>query len=85
VEDVRASLWLPIATLPWSIFAVVRTHLAATLALLPPFLRNLRSICLRARAGNPFHADNGHLMRRPGFVPVALAVLNDLLMYDAAD
>lgn len=76
VDDVRASLRLPIAALPWSIFAVLWTHAAAAFALLLLFLRDLRTICHRAREGNPFHTDNGRLLRRLGFLLIALALLN---------
>lgn len=76
VEDARGSLRLPIAMLPWWLFALLWAHAAAAGGLIVLFLHNLRRIFQRVRDGMPFDAANAMRLRRLGRVLLALALLN---------
>lgn len=74
-EDMRGSLRLPVGTLPWWLFAVLWTYLAAATALTLLFLHHLRRTFLRVRNGAPFDAMNALRLRWLGLITVALALL----------
>jgi len=76
VEDARGSLRLPIAILPWWLFALLWTHAATAGGLMVLFLHQLRRIFQRVRDGIPFDAENAMRLRRLGMVLLALALLN---------
>lgn len=76
VQDVRASLELPISMVPWWLFALLWVHMAAGCALLLPALRHLRRIFRRVRDGAPFDAENAVRLRTVGLLLLALALLN---------
>ena len=76
VDDARGSLRLPIAMLPWWLFALLWTHAAAAVGLTVLFLHHLRRIFQRVRDGIPFDAANAMRLRRLGMVLLALALLN---------
>jgi hypothetical protein len=76
VEDVRGVLRLPIAMLPWWLFALLWTHLATAGALMLAFLFHLRRIFQRVRDGTPFDAQNAIRLRWLGLLLLALALLN---------
>jgi hypothetical protein len=76
VEDVRASLKLPIAILPWWFFAVLWAHAAGALAMMLFALHHLRRIFERVRAGEPFDANNAQRLRWVGLMLFALTLLN---------
>jgi hypothetical protein len=76
VEDARGSLRLPIAILPWWLFALLWTHAATAGGLMVLFLHHLRRIFQRVRDGIPFDAENAMRLRRLGMVLLALALLN---------
>ena len=75
VEDMRGSLRLPVATLPWWLFAVIWTYVAAAAALMLMFLHHLRRIFQRVRAGTPFDATNALRLRWLGLLALALAMV----------
>lgn len=75
VEDMRGSFRLPIGILPWWLFAVVWTYVAAAMALTLVFLHHLRRIFQRVRGGAPFDATNALRLRWLGVLVLALAVL----------
>jgi hypothetical protein len=75
VEDVRAHLRMPIAMLPWWLFAMLWTHLAVVSALILLFLHQLRGIFRRVRDGDPFDAGNALRLRRLGWLLGAYAVV----------
>jgi hypothetical protein len=76
VEDVRGVLRLPIATIPWWLFGVLWTHMAAAFALMVALLHHLRRIFQRVRAGAPFDAQNAIRLRWVGLLLIALSLLN---------
>jgi len=78
VEDVRGSLRLPIAMVPWWLFAILWTHVAAVMALTLLFLHHLRRIFQRVRAGEPFDAENAVRLRWLGFLLLAGAVVGSV-------
>lgn len=84
IERVRATLMLPIATLPWRLVAILWTHVAFLSALMLLALHHLRRIIQRVRAGAPFEAANALRMRRLGVLLLALTLLDDLARYATA-
>lgn len=76
VEDVRGKLRLPLAMLPWWLFALLWTHAALAGALMLAFLHHLRRVFQRARDGAPFDASNAPRLRWLGLLLLALALLN---------
>lgn len=84
VEDVRASVRLPLAMLPWWLFALLWTHAAAAAALILLFLHHLRRILRRARDGAPFDARNALGLRHLGWLLVGLALVNGVAEFIAA-
>lgn len=78
VENVRGSLRLPIATLPWGLVAVLWAHVAVLLGLTLVSLHHLRRIFQRVRDGEPFDAGNAVRMRWLGLLLLALAVFNGI-------
>jgi hypothetical protein len=78
VDDATATLHLPVATLPWSLFGVMWTHVAVAFALTLLFLHHLRRIFQRVRDGAPFDADNALRMRSLGLLLLALVVLDGI-------
>lgn len=75
VEDVRAHLRMPIAMLPWWLFALLWTHLAVVSALILLFLHQLRGIFRRVRDGDPFDAKNALRLQRLGLLLGAFTVV----------
>jgi len=75
VEDMRGSLRLPVGALPWWLFAVIWTYVAAAGALMLMFLHHLRRIFQRVRGGAPFDATNALRLRWLGLLALALALL----------
>lgn len=76
LEDVRGSLRLPIAMLPWWFVAVLWTHALVAFALMLPSLYHLRRIFQRVRDGAPFDAHNARRLRWVGLLLLALALVN---------
>ena len=76
VEDVRGSVRLPIAMLPWWFVAVLWTHALVAFALMLPTLHHLRRIFQCVRDGAPFDTDNARRLRWVGLLLLALALLN---------
>jgi hypothetical protein len=76
VEDVRGSLRLPIAMLPWWFVAVLWTYAVAAFALMVTALHHLRRIFQRVRDGAPFDAHNARRLRWVGLLLLALALVN---------
>jgi hypothetical protein len=76
VEDVRGSLRLPIAMLPWWFVAVLWTYALAAFALMVTALHHLRRIFQRVRDGAPFDAHNARRLRWVGLLLLALALVN---------
>lgn len=76
VEDVRGTLRLPIAMLPWWLFATLWTHTAVMGALMLLFLHHLRRICQRARDGAPFDAGNASRLRWLGWLLIAFVLID---------
>jgi hypothetical protein len=75
VEDVRAHLRMPIAMMPWWLFALLLTHLAVVSALVLLFLHQLRAIFHRVREGDPFDAGNAVRLQRLGWLLGGFAVV----------
>lgn len=84
VDDVNATILLPIDSLPWWLLGVLWTFVAALSALMLLALHHLRRIFQRVRAGDPFAAENALRMRRLGILLLALTLLHDLTLYAAA-
>lgn len=78
VEDVRGDLRLPIALLPWWVFALLWSHFAFAAALMLTFLHNLRRVFQTARDGAPFDAGNGPRLWWLGLILIWLQVVNML-------
>ena len=78
VEDMRGSLRLPIGILPWWLFAVLWTYVAAAIALTLVFLHHLRRIFQRVRGGAPFDATNAPRLRWLGLLALGIAVLRSV-------
>jgi hypothetical protein len=76
VGDVRGSLHVPIAMLPWWLVTLLWTHLAIMFGLMLASLYQLRRIFQRVRDGVPFDAHNALRMRRLGVMMLALASYN---------
>lgn len=76
IEEVKAKLQLPIASLPWTTFALLWTHLAVRAGLMLRFLHGLRGIFLRARGGAPFDHENARRLRSLGLLLLTLALLD---------
>jgi hypothetical protein len=76
VEDVRGDLRLPIAMLPWWLFALLWIHFAFAAALMLTFLHNLRRVFQTARDGAPFDADNGPRLWWLGLTLIGLVAVN---------
>lgn len=75
VGETRGSLRLPIGTVPWWLFAVIWSYVAAAAALIAMFLYHLRRIFLRFRGGAPFDAANALRLRWLGLLALAFAGL----------
>lgn len=73
--DSRASLRLPIGTLPWSLFALLWTYVTAVGALMLMFLHHLRRVLERTRGGMPFDAINALRLRWLGLLALAIAAV----------
>ena len=71
----RGSLRLPVTILPWWLFAVIWTYVAAAVAVSLMFLHHLRRILQRVRAGEPFDATNAPRLRWLGLRALAFAVV----------
>ena len=76
IEDARGSIRLPIAILPWWLFALLWAHAAAAGGLLVLCLHHLRRIFQRVRDGTPFDAANAIRLHRLGMVLLMLALLD---------
>jgi hypothetical protein len=76
IEDVRGKLELPIASLPWSVLALLWSYAAAVGALMLLALHNLRRFFQRVRDGAAFDAGNVVRLRRLGALLLAIAGLN---------
>jgi hypothetical protein len=74
VDEARADLHLPIATLPWWLVAVLWTHAAVAIVLVLLCLHHLRRIFQRVRDGSPFDAQNALRLRWLGLLLLALAL-----------
>lgn len=75
LADMRGSLRLPVGTLPWSLFALLWTYVAAAVALMLMFLHHLRRVLQRVRGGAPFDASNAVRLRWLGLLALAFAVV----------
>jgi len=75
LEHVRGSLRLPVANLPWWLFALLWAYVAAAAALMLMFLHHLRRVLQRVRDGAPFDATNARRLRWLGFLALAFAVM----------
>ena len=78
VEDVRATLRMPIGRMPWSVFGMLWAHLAVAMGLMLLVLHHLRRIFQIARGGAPFDAGNAVRLRSIGVLLIALAVVNGI-------
>jgi hypothetical protein len=76
VEDMRGSLKLPVAMLPWWLFVILWVYLATAMALMLMFLHHLRRIFQRVQGGAPFDATNALRLRWLGILLVAVTVLS---------
>lgn len=74
-EAMRGSLRLPVAMLPWGLFAALWTYMAAGVALTLLFLHHLRRTFQRVRSGAPFDGTNAVRLRWLGILALALALL----------
>ncbi|HSJ24890.1 MAG TPA: DUF2975 domain-containing protein [Longimicrobiales bacterium] len=81
VEDVRASLRLPVATLPWWLFGMLWLYVAVMAALMLSFLHHLCRIFQRVREGAPFEATNAHRLRLLGLIALAFALLEGVAAF----
>lgn len=84
IEDARGSLRLPIASIPWWLFALLWTHAAAAAGLLLLCLHLLRRIFRSVRDGAPFGVGNALRLRWLGVLLLALALLNGLAGFAAS-
>lgn len=75
VEGMRGSLRLPVGALPWWLFLVLWTYVAAAMALTLMFLHHLRRIFQRVRGGAPFDATNALRLRWLGLLALGGAAL----------
>ncbi len=78
LEDVRGTLRLPVALLPWGAFATVWLYTAAGLALALLFLHHLRRLFQRVRDGAPFDPGNAGRLRWMGALAIGYALLGAL-------
>jgi DUF2975 family protein len=76
LEDLRGSIKLPIAQLPWSVFVLLWAHTAMGGALLLLLLHHLRRIFQRVRDGAPFDAQNALRLRWVGLLLLIFALFN---------
>jgi hypothetical protein len=74
VEHTQAELRLPIAAMPWGVFATVWVAFAVLLGLAVLTLHHLRRIFQRVRDGAPFDAQNALRMRTVGWLMLAGAL-----------
>jgi hypothetical protein len=78
LEDLSGTLRIPLALMPWWLFALLWGHVAAAFTLALLFLHHLRRIFHTVRAGSPFDPANATRMRTLGWLLLALALLDGM-------
>ncbi|REJ74479.1 MAG: DUF2975 domain-containing protein [Acidobacteria bacterium] len=75
VEDLRGSLRLPLAAMPWWLFGLLYVYISGSTSLMLLFAHHLRRFFQRVQVARPLEATNARRLRWMGLLLLALTLL----------